>query len=369
MRSQWEALERMRDWGLRTNPTSRRCRGLDEVLAFCHEWQRRSATRWSTRSTGWWSRSTTSPCRRSWASPSKFPRWAIAFKYPAEQAATRGARHRRPGGPDGQAHPGGDPRAGEPGRLHRRPRDAPQRGGGRAQGRAGRRHGPHREGRGGDPQGGPGRGGQRARRAPGRWTPPERLPGLRRPRRCARRARWTAAVPNASCPAQIEERLKHFARREAMDIEGLGDALVRQLVEQGLVRDFADLYRLRLDDVVALERMAEKSAQQPARADREEQAAGAAPPALRPRHPPRRGAGGPAPGPPLPQPRRAGRGPGGGDRGGPRDRPHRRPVGPRLVRGSREPSPRRPAEGGRPVHGGGGRRAVAPGPSRGSSSS
>ncbi len=65
--------------------------------------------------------------------------------------------------------------------------------------------------------------------------------------------------PNVSCPAQIEEALKHFARREAMDIEGLGDALVHQLVEKGLVRDFAGLYKLRLEDVVGLERMAEKS--------------------------------------------------------------------------------------------------------------
>ena len=46
-----------------------------------------------------------------------------------------------------------------------------------------------------------------------------------------------------------------------MDIEGLGDVLARQLVEKGLVRDFADLYRLKLEDLVALERMAEKSAQ------------------------------------------------------------------------------------------------------------
>jgi DNA ligase (NAD+) len=66
--------------------------------------------------------------------------------------------------------------------------------------------------------------------------------------------------PNASCPAQIEERLKHFSRREAMDIEGLGDVLVRQVVEKGLVRDFADLYRLGQEDLVGLERMAEKSA-------------------------------------------------------------------------------------------------------------
>ena len=66
--------------------------------------------------------------------------------------------------------------------------------------------------------------------------------------------------PNVSCPAQIEGRLKHFASRVAMDVEGLGEALVHQLVEKGLVRDFADLYRLRLEDLVELERMAEKSA-------------------------------------------------------------------------------------------------------------
>jgi DNA ligase (NAD+) len=67
--------------------------------------------------------------------------------------------------------------------------------------------------------------------------------------------------PNASCPAQIEQRLRHYAGRNAMDIEGLGDVLVHQLVEKGLVRDFADLYRLTLDDLVGLERMAEKSGQ------------------------------------------------------------------------------------------------------------
>jgi DNA ligase (NAD+) len=67
--------------------------------------------------------------------------------------------------------------------------------------------------------------------------------------------------PNASCPAQIEQRLRHYAGRHAMDIEGLGDVLVHQLAEKGLVRDFADLYRLTLDDIVSLERMAEKSGQ------------------------------------------------------------------------------------------------------------
>lgn len=67
--------------------------------------------------------------------------------------------------------------------------------------------------------------------------------------------------PNAECVAQIKERVRHFASREAMDIEGLGEKLVGQLVDGGLVKTPADLYRLRADDLVPLERMGEKSAE------------------------------------------------------------------------------------------------------------
>jgi DNA ligase (NAD+) len=64
----------------------------------------------------------------------------------------------------------------------------------------------------------------------------------------------------ADCTAQLKGRLLHFASRRAMRIEGLGDALAEQFVQTKLVRDVADLYRLTLEQVVALERMAEKSA-------------------------------------------------------------------------------------------------------------
>ncbi len=66
---------------------------------------------------------------------------------------------------------------------------------------------------------------------------------------------------NASCPAKRKESLLHFAGRHAMNIDGLGEKIVDQLVDKGLVKDFADLYELKLDDVAGLERMAEKSAQ------------------------------------------------------------------------------------------------------------
>jgi len=63
------------------------------------------------------------------------------------------------------------------------------------------------------------------------------------------------------CSAQRKEAVKHFASRKALDIEGLGDKLVEQLVEQELIHDPADVFSLKLEDLAGLERMAEKSAQ------------------------------------------------------------------------------------------------------------
>ena len=66
---------------------------------------------------------------------------------------------------------------------------------------------------------------------------------------------------NAACPAKLKESLLHFAGRHAMNIDGLGAKIVAQLVDKGLVKDFADLYSLKLEQLAGLERMAEKSAQ------------------------------------------------------------------------------------------------------------
>jgi len=65
---------------------------------------------------------------------------------------------------------------------------------------------------------------------------------------------------NPDCRGQLVERLKYFAGRGQMDIENLGDALIEQLVDAGLVRNFADLYKLSKEQLTGLERMAEKSA-------------------------------------------------------------------------------------------------------------
>jgi DNA ligase (NAD+) len=64
---------------------------------------------------------------------------------------------------------------------------------------------------------------------------------------------------NISCPAQVKERIKHFVSRGAMDIDGLGTALIEQLVDKGLIKDFGDLYYLKKEELSKLDRMAEKS--------------------------------------------------------------------------------------------------------------
>ncbi|GAB4242950.1 MAG: NAD-dependent DNA ligase LigA [Candidatus Methylacidiphilales bacterium] len=100
-----------------------------------------------------------------------------------------------------------------------------------------------------------------ARREPGaiRIEPPERCPV------CAEGApvAWDGAFLRClqtRCPAQLKRRILHFAGRGAMDIDGLGEAMVDQLVEAGLVRGIDDLYRLTREDILRLDRMGEKSA-------------------------------------------------------------------------------------------------------------
>jgi len=66
---------------------------------------------------------------------------------------------------------------------------------------------------------------------------------------------------NPECPPQVRQRIEHFASRDAMDIDGLGEAVVDQLVTEGLIHNYSDLYELKKEQIIDLERMAQKSAQ------------------------------------------------------------------------------------------------------------
>jgi len=259
IRSQWEALEKMRAWGLRTHPDSRLCHGLGEVLAFCAEWQEKR-DRLQYDIDGVVVKVDSFALQQELGYTSKFPRWAIAYKYPARQASTLVHDIQVYVGRTGKftpvAHLEPVALAGSTvarATLHNEEEVA------RKDVRVGDTVLIEKGGdvipkvvkvvEGKRPEG------------TAAWTPPETCPV------CGTRAvkpegEVDRRCPNASCPAQVEQRLRHFARRDTMDIEGLGDVLVHQLVEKGMVRDFADLYRLagRRDELVALERMAEKSA-------------------------------------------------------------------------------------------------------------
>jgi DNA ligase (NAD+) len=248
-RSQWEALELLRSWGLRTNPTSRRCVGLDEVMAFVDEWRAERGTL-EYEIDGVVVKVDDFALQQELGYTSKFPRWAIAYKYPAMQAAT--------------VLEAIEVQVGRTGKLTPVAHLTPVALAGATVSRAtlhNEEEVARKDVRVGDTvliE----RGGEvipkvvsvvEGKRPPGArpWAPPEKCPVCGTPavkpegevdRRC----------PNASCPAQIEERLKHFSRREAMDIEGLGDVVVHELLERGLVRDFADLYRLEFEDLVPI---------------------------------------------------------------------------------------------------------------------
>jgi DNA ligase (NAD+) len=258
LRSQSEALDRLRAWGLKTNDASRLCRGLDDVLAYLEEWREKRDTL-EYEIDGVVVKVNSFALQDELGFTSKFPRWAIAYKYPARQATSVvrdiGVYVGRTGKITPVAHLepvylGGVTVARVT--LHNEEEVA------RKDVRVGDTVVVER---GGDviPKV---VGVVEARRPAGAvpWTPPPACPicgaHLIKPegevdRRC----------PNSSCPAQIEQRLQHFAGRSAMDIEGLGEVLVHQVTERGLVKSFADLYSLTLEQLVELERMGEKSAQ------------------------------------------------------------------------------------------------------------
>jgi DNA ligase (NAD+) len=251
------ALRRMRDLGLPVEPNWRRCEGIEAVVEYCLEWAgRRHSMGFDT--DGVVIKVDDLGLRARLGATNKFPRWAIAYKFPAQQATTRLKQIAVNVGRTGAVTPYA---VLEPvflsgstiqmATLHNEQEIA------------------RRDIR-------PGdlviieKGGDVIPKVVGPVLP-ERREDARpweMPRECpacgSRLVRPEDEVvwrcPNASCPARLRRSLLHFASRRAMNIEGLGEALVDQLVVRGLVADVADLYALQAEQVAALERMGQKSA-------------------------------------------------------------------------------------------------------------
>ena len=251
-------LELLVEWGGAVEPHWRRCDGLDALVEFCRAWRDGRRTL-EFETDGVVIKLDELARRAQLGATAKFPRWAVAFKFPAEQAVTRLLRIDTNVGRTGAVTPfavlepvrlGGttiqmatlhneqeiarrDIRPGDMVRIEKGGEIIPKV------------IGPVLDAR-----------------------PPEGLPAWRMPAECpfcqsalvkpAEEVVWRCE--NASCPARIRRSLLHFASRRAMNIEGLGESLVDQLVTTGLVHDYADLYALDADRLAALERMGKKSA-------------------------------------------------------------------------------------------------------------
>ncbi len=254
--SQWEGLKRMRELGFRTNPQSRRCATVEEVLAFHREWTAKR-DRLDYDADGVVVKVDSLEQRRALGFTSKAPRWAVSFKFPARQATTRILDIRIQVGRTGALTPVADL---EPVKLS---------------GTTISRSTLHNEDeiKRKDIRIGDAvlieRSGDVIPRVVSvmtdRRTGKERV--FRWPERCPvcgskvfrPEGEVVSRCVNPDCPARLTESILHYASRRAMDIDGLGIAVVEQLVGAGLVKGIPDLYHLTYDRLVDLERMGPKS--------------------------------------------------------------------------------------------------------------
>ncbi len=253
----WDALTWLQSLGFRTNPNNRLCQTLEEVKDYYHEWlERRHELPYE--SDGIVVKVNPFNYQNALGVAGREPRWAIAYKFPAERAVTRLLKIGLNVGRTGSLNPYA---VLEPVTLS---------------GATLRHASLHNE--------------EDIRRKDiriGDWVTVERagdvIPQVVGPIRDRRTGDETefrmpeacpvcgAAVvkpedeamhrcPNLSCPAQFFELLKHFVSRGAMDMDGLGEQWCRILIDQGLVSSLADLYFLERDRLLALERMGDRLA-------------------------------------------------------------------------------------------------------------
>jgi DNA ligase (NAD+) len=253
----WEALDWMEAAGFRVNPHRERCQSIAEVIEFCNRMEsRRDELDYEI--DGLVVKVISTTLQDEFGSTAKAPRWAVAYKYPARQATTKVLSIVVQVGRTGALTPVANL---EPvlhagttvsrATLHNS--DEVKRLGVRI--------------------------GDCVLIEKGGEVIPKVLKVIeskrtgaekpfRMPRKCPVCGGEISKVEGevvsrciaADCPAQLKGKLLHFASRRAMRIEGLGESLVDQLVQKGMLRDFGDLYSLTLDDVACLERMAKKSA-------------------------------------------------------------------------------------------------------------
>jgi DNA ligase (NAD+) len=253
--SHWTSLDELSRMGFKVNPHRQLCRGVEEVLAFCAGWEARRAEL-PYEIDGIVLKVDSVEQQRLLGFTARSPRWAIAYKFPARQAVTTVERIEVQVGRTGALTPV----------AHLKPVEV----GGVTVSRATLHNEDEIERLGlqiGD---------QVVIERSGDVIPKVVRVDSQGPQR--EKFRMPAACPvcggnvvreegeaatrciNTDCPARLKESVLHFASRGVMNIDGVGDALVDQLVDRGMVKSMADLYDLRVEDLASLERMGAKSA-------------------------------------------------------------------------------------------------------------
>ena len=254
----WESLEWARDADLPVNPHARRCRSLDDVFAYIADWSARRATL-PYGTDGVVVKVDSLDQQAELGATSQAPRWAIAYKFPAEQAETRVLDITVNVGRTGALTPVAilepvrvsgvivrratlhnedemrrkDVRIGDHVIVQRAGEVIPEV----VRVLSEKRTGAERQF-------------EMPTTCPVCGSPVERRPG----------EAVSRCTGGAICPAQVLERLIHFGSRGALNIEGVGPKLLQQMLDRDLIRDPADLFTLTKAQVLTLERMADKSA-------------------------------------------------------------------------------------------------------------
>jgi len=255
-KTQWEVLKTLPKWGLRTNPHVRKCKNIEEVLDYYHEMNEKRETL-PYEIDGTVIKVNSFDLQTRLGEIARSPRWALAFKFQPKQEATKILDIKVQVGRTGALTPvalmepvkvGGvevsratlhnqdeidkkDVRMGDTVVIQRAGDVIPEV----VEVITSKRKGTEKK-----------------------FKMPSKCPV------CGADVIKEEAIHRCiglDCPAQLKGRIKHFASKRAMDIEGLGVKLIDQLVDKRLVKDVADIYYINKEDLIKLERMADKSAQ------------------------------------------------------------------------------------------------------------
>jgi len=257
MPSQWENLQQLKKLGFKINPNSRLCRNLEEVIDYYREWtEKRDTLEYDV--DGLVIKVNSTRQRELLGATAKSPRWAIAYKFPARQATTKLKDIIIQVGRTGALTPVAllepvqisgttisrctlhneeelkrkDIRIGDYVLLERSGDVIPHIVSVMKERRTGQEK-------------------------PFNW--PDKCP-VCHSKLYKEEGEAISRCINPSCPARLRESIIHFASRRAMNIEGLGEAWVDQLLAQGLIKQMTDLYNLKYEQLIKLDRMGPKSA-------------------------------------------------------------------------------------------------------------